>query len=73
MHTNNPGKALEYGLELGELVDLKIENILAERREAEAAKAAEEAAKNPPPVDVPEKEFGHGCGQHGGWVLTDLP
>lgn len=58
VHTNNPGKALEYGLELGELVDLKIENILAERREAEAAKAAEEAAKNPPPVDVPEKEFG---------------
>ena len=58
VHTNNPGKALEYGLELGELVNLKIENILAERREAEAAKAAEEAAKNPPPVDVPEKEFG---------------
>ena len=58
VHTNNPGKALEYGLELGELVDLKIENILAERREAEAAKAAEEAAKQPPQADVPPKEFG---------------
>ena len=41
VHTNNPGKALEYGLELGELVDLKIENILDERRAAEEAKAAE--------------------------------
>lgn len=55
VHTNNPGKALEYGLELGELVDLKIENILDERRAAEEAKAAEEAAKTPA---EPEKDFG---------------
>ena len=26
-HTNNPGKALEFGLTLGELVNLKVENM----------------------------------------------
>ncbi len=45
VHTNEPGKALEYGLGLGELTDLKIENMLQKRREKEGAeqqKAAEE-------------------------------
>jgi len=33
VHTNEPGKALEYGLSLGELVNLKIENMLQQRRD----------------------------------------
>lgn len=33
VHTNEPNKALAYGLELGELFNLKIENMLEENRE----------------------------------------
>lgn len=44
VHTNEPGKALEYGLSLGELVNLKIENMVQQRRDNQAAqhKEAEE-------------------------------
>lgn len=51
VHTNDPGKALTYGLMLGELVGLKIDNMLQQRRDNEAKKA-EEAQKAEP------KEFG---------------
>ncbi|MBQ4075942.1 MAG: DAK2 domain-containing protein [Clostridia bacterium] len=47
VHTNDPGKALQYGLELGELVNLKIENMVEQRRENLRKK--EEMAKNDPP------------------------
>lgn len=52
VHTNEPGKALEYGLSLGELIELTIENMVNTRREKQAAEKqeAEEAA--------PEKEYG---------------
>ncbi|MBP3644971.1 MAG: DAK2 domain-containing protein [Clostridia bacterium] len=52
VHTNEPGKALEYGLSLGELVNLKIENMVQQRRDnqAAAAKRAEE--------EKPTKEYG---------------
>ena len=53
VHTNDPGKALQYACELGELVNLKIDNMAEERREREAKLAAEkkrreeeEAARN---------------------------
>ena len=55
VHTNNPGRALEYGLELGELVNLKIENMVEQRRENERK---EEAAKEQAAPKEPEKEFG---------------
>ena len=50
VHTNDPGKAIQYACELGELVNLKIDNMAEERRErlkkAEAdQKAAEEKAQ----------------------------
>ena len=48
VHTNDPGKALQFGLALGELVNLKIENMAEQRRER--ARAAESAA--------PDKEYG---------------
>lgn len=44
VHTNDPGKALQAGLALGELVNLKIENMVEQRRER-VAKMEEEAAK----------------------------
>ncbi len=52
VHTNEPGKALEYGLSLGELVNLKIENMVQQRRDNQAASAkkAEE--------EKPAKEYG---------------
>ena len=48
VHTNEPGKALEYGLSLGELVNLKIENMLQQRRDNKAAKVN----KNEPRKDT---------------------
>ena len=55
MHTNNPGNALEYGLELGELVNLKIENMVEQRRENERAEAEAKAAAE---AAAPAKDFG---------------
>ena len=60
VHTNEPSKALEYGLSLGELVDIKIENLLQKRREKEAAQQQD----NPPAQEdqteeqQPAKEYG---------------
>lgn len=42
VHTNEPNKALGYGLELGELFNLKIENMLEENRELKKQKALED-------------------------------
>ena len=53
VHTNEPGKALQYALELGELDSIKIDNMMEERREREA-KLAEEAAAQA----AEEKEYG---------------
>ena len=56
VHTDNPGNAIEYGLELGELVRLKVENLRELRRKAEKQNAPEEpeAAE----AAEPAKEFG---------------
>ena len=65
VHTDDPGKAIQYACELGELVNLKIDNMAEERRErlkkAEADQKAaaekqqqEEAAK----AEQPLKEYG---------------
>ncbi len=47
VHTNNPGKALQYALELGELYKVKIENMVQQHRELE-----EEKTKNQKEVGV---------------------
>ena len=54
VHTNTPGSALEYGIELGELVGIEIRNMLEMKREKEAAEAPAAPAK---PLE-PEKDFG---------------
>ncbi|MEG1891207.1 MAG: DAK2 domain-containing protein [Clostridia bacterium] len=50
VHTNEPGKALDYGLSLGELVNLKIENMVQQRRDNQAAAQGKASA--------PDKEYG---------------
>ena len=52
VHTNTPGKALEFGQALGELVNLKIENMVQQRRDKAAENADKEAKQDPP------KDFG---------------
>jgi len=47
VHTNEPGKALNYAVTLGELVDLKIENMVQQRRDKVAAE--QEKKQNDPP------------------------
>ena len=60
VHTNNPGNALEFGLELGELTNVKIDNLLAKKRELEKANEPEQPevpAEEAAPAE-PAKEFG---------------
>lgn len=54
VYTNDPGNAIQYGIELGELVNVKVDNMLARKRALEAEKAP--AAVEPPAE--PAKEFG---------------
>ena len=63
VHTNNPGNAIEFGVELGEVTDVEVENMVATRRakqaEAEGAQAEEtsaEAAKEPE-AEIPHKPY----------------
>lgn len=41
VHTNNPGTALSYALQLGEVDKIKIENMLEQNRELKAKYEAE--------------------------------
>lgn len=45
VHTNNPGKALEYAVELGQLQDIKIDNMRYQHRETLFDEAQVQAAK----------------------------
>ncbi|MBE5782468.1 MAG: DAK2 domain-containing protein [Clostridiales bacterium] len=68
VHTNDPGKALQYGLELGELVNLKIENMVEQRRE-NLRKKAEQAKNDPPkPYGMVSVSLGEGFSN----ILRDL-
>ncbi len=48
VHTDDPGKALQYALDLGELTDLEIVNIRMQRKAEERAHAEEEKKREPP-------------------------
>lgn len=65
VHSDNPGSAIEYGIELGELFDIKIDNLAEMKRamenpadgspaESEASPSSEEEADD----SAPEKEYG---------------
>ena len=69
VHTNEPGKALEYGLSLGELVNLKIENMVQQRRDNQAA------AQKKAEAEKPAKEYGMvavSLGEGFNHIFTDL-
>jgi len=69
VHTNEPGKALEYGLSLGELVNLKIENMVQQRREKQEEQQKKEEE------NTPLKEYGMvavSLGEGFGRIFTDL-
>ncbi len=69
VHTNEPGKALEYGLSLGELVNLKIENMVQQRRDKQ------EEQKKQEEENAPLKEYGMvavSLGEGFGHIFTDL-
>ena len=52
VHTNDPGKALQYACAMGDLINLKIDNMVEERKERQARQARE--AK----VEEPLREYG---------------
>ncbi len=57
VHTDNPGSALEYGVELGEIVNVKIDNLAQMKRKAEEETAIPEKAAQETPAEPP-KEYG---------------
>ena len=56
VHTDNPGSALEYGIELAEITEIKIDNLAAMKRDLEATNAPAEAVEETEPV--PDKKYG---------------
>ena len=57
LHTDNPGFALDYGIELADINEIKIDNLAAMKRELEKADQppAEPAEEK---TDEPEKQYG---------------
>ena len=68
VHTNDPGKALQYGLSLGELVNLKIENMVEQRRENIRRKEAQAKKEPPKPYGMVCVSLGDGFSK----ILRDL-
>lgn len=68
VHTNDPGKALQYGLALGELVNLKIENMVEQRRENQRRKAERTQNEPPKPFGMVSVSLGDGFSK----ILKDL-
>ena len=63
VHTDNPGSALEYGIELGEIDDIRIDNLLEMKRqwENDNNKQQENEPDDNPKADEPakaEKRYG---------------
>lgn len=54
-HTDNPGNAIQYGLEVGELIDLKVNNLRELKRQLEGEAAPVEDAAVP---TEPAKDYG---------------
>ena len=63
VHTNNPGSALEYGVELAELNQVQIDNLFAMQRALQAgaqedSEAGSEESSDITEEEIPDKEFG---------------
>lgn len=76
LHTNDPGKALQHALLLGELNGLKIDNMLQQRRELDAQKPKEEkdfgivAVSQGDGFDDIFKDLGVDCVVRGGQTMN---
>ncbi len=55
VHTDNPGSALEYGVELGEISEIRVDNLAEMKRALEKENASPEEASG---ESAPEKTFG---------------
>ena len=62
VHTDNPGSALEYGIELAEISEIRIENLLAMKRqwEAENNPLTEDAAEDNVVTEAAQAEKQYG-------------
>lgn len=62
VHTNDPGKAIQWACAMGDLVNLKIDNMAEERKErlakAEAAQKEAEQKQQEEAAEEPKKEYG---------------
>ena len=65
VHTGDPGRALQYGMELGDLSGVEILNLAQQRRDAEAEKIAKEPPK---PYGMVSVSLGEGFSR----ILKDL-
>lgn len=60
VHTNNPGNALEFALELAEINQVKLDNMAARKRELNPPEPVETVPENEPEPEVPAelKKYG---------------
>ena len=61
VHTDNPGFALDYGVEMAEISDIKIDNLAAMKRELEKESAGSSGTDDAPEAEAatePEKKYG---------------
>ena len=58
VHTDNPGFALDYGVELAEINEIKIDNLAAMKRALEEGTAKEAAPEETEEDSAPEKKYG---------------
>ena len=68
VHTGDPGRVLQYGMELGELVNIDVENLLEARRQKEEAEAEQHLKEPPKPFGMVSVSLGEGFSS----ILKDL-
>ena len=68
VHTNDPGRVMQYGMELGELTDIEVENLLETRRLKEEAEAEQHRKEPPKPYGMVSVSLGEGFSS----ILKDL-
>lgn len=68
VHTNEPYKAIEYGIELGDVLDVNMDNLAYRRKEAQRAKEAAAQKEPPKPFGMVSVSLGEGFSR----ILKDL-
>lgn len=68
VHTNDPGKALQYAAALGEMVNIKIDNMLQQRRDTESLREGNKAAQSLKPYGLVSVSLGKGFSE----IFKDL-